>query len=401
MALLQGTLPHHLLMSLALFPSSVAAAAIAHVAGSQSINDAIEGLAQLQQLSLVSQHQERYSILALTRDYALAELATHPNFEHAARNRWVNWYLTFAQQHGGKDWKEWNEYVQLEQEWDNLQAVIEWGMTGDRYDDVRQFWHNVTCYTHSQGYQRNRLNVWNIRLDWADWLIQAAEQRLDWSTALDVMLDQGWTLTLLGQSKHWEQTNTLYAKAWELRHHKDAQFQSDLAVNIAVLRIQQQQFEAATGWLDQANQLLALAALDQPAATRSTIHVLYYQGEICYKTNCYDQSRALFEQVLDQARRIQWQRAIFLAKDWLADVAIQQQNFSQAQQLLEEGLHVAEANRDVCRIAFCERSLAQLEKARGNGAIAQQWATTAKQRFEGLGMLTEATETATLLQTLS
>jgi cytochrome c-type biogenesis protein CcmH/NrfG len=62
---------------------------------------------------------------------------------------------------------------------------------------------------------------------------------------------------------------------------------------------------------------------------------------------------------------------------------------------------MAQANQDECRLAFCQRSLARLEAARGNGAIAEQWAISARQQFERLGMLTEARETEDLLQTLT
>jgi len=303
------------------------------------------------------------------------------------------------QQHGGKDGKEWQEYPLLDQEWDNLQAVIEWCIASDRYDEMRQLWQQVNSYTHTQGYRQNRLNVWNTRLDWADWLIQAAEQRQDWFTALEVMFDQGWTLTLLGQPRHLEQAHILYQKAWELRQHQTIGFQAELAINIAVLRIEQRQFAEATEWLQRAQQLLDRTEIE-PAMPRSQIQIGYYQGEVAYKTENYDQARTLFQQVLVQAEDLNWQRAMFLAKDWLADIAIQQRHFSEAQHLLEEGLQVAVVNQDECRVAFCERSLARLEKARGNGAIAQHWATTAKQRFEGLGMVTEAKETAVLLQTL-
>src|SRR6478672_101718 len=366
MSLLQGTLPHYLLMALALSPGSASLEAIAHIAGSDNLTQSVEGLAQLQQLSLVHQQSGRYSILALTREYALAELTTHPNFEQAARNRWINWFLSYVQQHGGKDGKEWQEYPLLDQEWDNLQAVIEWCIASDRYDEMRQLWQQVNSYTHKQGYHQNRLNVWNTRLDWADWLIQAAEQRQDWFTALEVMLDQGWTLTLLAQPRHLEQAHTLYQKAWELRHHQSLSFQAELAINIAVLRIQERQLPEATQWLQRSQQLLN-GAEAEIAMPRSQIQIWYYQGEVAYKTENYDQARSLFQQVLAQAEGLEWQRAQFLAKDWLADIAIQQQDFSAAQHLLEEGLQVATANQDACRVAFCERSLARLEKARGNG----------------------------------
>lgn len=397
---IRGTLAHQLLMVLSLFPRPATGEAIAHVAASQTWELAVEGLAQLQQLSLISQHQGRYDMLALTREYAIAELAAHPEFEQSARDRWVHWYLMIAQEHGNKDWKDWNEYSLLEQEWENLQEAIEWCIAQNRYRDVRLFWQRVNCYTHTQGYRGNRFSYWHTRLDWTDWLLQSAEQQQDWSTVLDVLFDQAWTLTLLGQTRHIEQADALFQRAWSLRHHKDLQFQTHLAIHIAVLRIQQEQFELATEWLHRASQLLEQGTADTVALQRSRIHLLYYQGEICYKTSHYEQSMALFQQVLEQAQAIHWQRAIFLAKDWLADIAIQQENFHDAQRLLTEGLQAAEANRDECRAAFCKRSIAHLEKARGNETIAACWAEEAQKGFEQLGMLSEAEETSVLLHSL-
>lgn len=398
--LLKGELSHQLLMALALFSRPVSEDTIAYVADSADAASTIEGLAQLQQLSLVNQHQGRYDLLALTREYAIAELVAQPKFEQSARERWITWYLNFSQAHGGKDWKEWNDYEPLEQEWENLQDVIEWCIAHDRYEDVRQFWQRVNCYIHTQGYRGDRLTYWDTRLDWTDWLIQAANQREDWATVLEAMFDQGWTLTLMGQPKHLDRADALYQQAWKLRHHKEISFQIEFVIHIAVLRIQQQQFEAATQWLLEAQQLLETAQTEDASTQRSQIHLLYYQGEIDYKTGNYDAAKLRFQQALQQAEATGWQRAIFLTRDWLADIAIQQGNFTEAQSLLAEGLWVAEANRDQCRAAFCQRSLARLEKNLGNRAIAYRWAEAAKQSFERLGMVSETEETVALLQTL-
>ncbi len=397
---IRGAFSHQLLMALALFSRPVLEDVIAYIAESPNTASTIEGLAQLQQLSLVNQHQGRYDLLALTREYAIGELNAHPDFEQQARERWIRWYLNFTQAHGSKDWKEWNDYEPFEQEWENLQDAIEWCVAYDRYEDVRQFWQQVNCYTHTQGYRGNRLNYWRTGLDWTDWLIEAAEQRQDWAAVLEAMFDQGWTLTLMGQSRYLGRADGLYQRAWEIRHHKDIHFQIELAIHIAVLRIQQQQFEAAIVWLHEVQQVLETSQIEETHRRRSQIHLLYYQGEIEYKTGHYDSAKVHFEQVLEQAEATDWRRAVFLAKDWLADIAIQQDKLSEAQSLLAEGLRVAEANRDSCRAAFCKRSLAHLEKKLGNGAIAFRWAEEAKQSFEQLGMISEVEETLALLQTL-
>ena len=335
-------------------------------------------------------------MLPLMRDYANAELETAPDFKALAHERWVEWYLSFVETHGGKDWTDWQNYEHLEQEWTVVQAVIEWCIAADRYAEVCQFWQKVRCYSHAQGYRSNRLTCWASRIDWTNWLIHAAEQRQDQSTAAAVMFDQAWTLTLLGQPHHLAAAAPLFASAWNYRGSTELAFQIDLAIHIAVWHIQQQQFSAASSWLKDAETLLNSPSLDA-AHLRLWIQWHYYQGEIAYKTENYAQAQFHFQQALHQAKTADWQRVIFLTKDWLADVALKQGNLAEARLLMEAGLQVAQVHDDRCRMAFCMRALARLEQSLGNQSLAHEWIEAAKQLFEELGMRTEAGETIALL----
>jgi LuxR family glucitol operon transcriptional activator len=397
---LQGQPVHQLLMALAMFPKPPVRETVCAVAGVSDSIATAEGLARLQQLSLIQHQQGRYAMLPLARSYVLAELAAHPKFEREARNRWVHWYLSFAREHGGKDWKEWNDYQPLEQEWDNITEVMDWCIARERYPDACQLWRDVKCYTYSQGYRRSRLTYWETALDWLNWLIQAAQTRQHWSTAAEMMGDRAWKLTLMGQPQHLSAAGILFTQAWERLCYQAPNWQVELAIHIAAWHIQQQQFTLATQWLDRAKALLDNPQLDPSVATRHSLHILYYEGEIYYKTGDYDASKILFQQIADQAQAINWQRAIFLAKDFLADIAIKQGNLDQAQQLLTEGLRIAQERRDRCSAAYAKRSLAQLEQQRGHLSVAFRWATEAREEFESLGMLPEAQETQALLQLL-
>ncbi|HEY9671875.1 MAG TPA: ATP-binding protein, partial [Waterburya sp.] len=175
---LQGKAAHQLLMALAMFTKAPVREAICAVAAVTDSNTTAEGLARLQQLSLIQQQQGRYTMLPLTRGYVLCELSTHPEFERDARNRWVDWYLNWARSQGGKDWTEWNDYQPLEQEWENITVVMEWciarnaeggSLRDHRYPDACQLWRDVKCYTYSQGYRQSRLTYWETALDWLDW----------------------------------------------------------------------------------------------------------------------------------------------------------------------------------------------------------------------------------------
>ncbi|MGF1672170.1 MAG: hypothetical protein ACFCUV_00600, partial [Rivularia sp. (in: cyanobacteria)] len=316
---------------------------------------------------------------------------------------WVNWYLEFAQQHGGKDWREWQDYQHLQQEWDNLTEVIEWCIKDDRYRDLCQLWRNVKCYTYSLAYRQNRLTDWEGPLLWLEWLAQAAISRQNLAIAAEMLGDRAWKLTLMGQEEHLTVADNLFSQAWELREHLILDMQIDLAIHIGVWHIQKQEFLTATNWLNAAQNLLDNSnnsQINSLSATRLSLHILYYQGEINYKTGNYQTSKALFKQIFEQAQLINWRRASFLAKDFLADIAIKQGKLNQAQNYLTELLQIAESNQDKCSRAYTKRSLASLEEKLGNLNIAKRWVNEAIKDFETLGMHRELTESQELLQAI-
>ena len=395
---LKGHSSHLILMALALFPKPALFESVCSVAAVNDNNIAVDAFAQLQQLSLISCDRGRYTMLSLTREYALSELAINPEFESAARNRWVNWYVDFAQKYGGKDEKEWNDYHQLAAEWENISEVMEWCITQDKYTDACNLWLYINCYTYSQGYRQNRLSYWDTPLHWLEWLIEAAHLREDLSTAVEMMSDYAWKLILIGQPKHLNIADSLLARAWKLNHHLTTDKQVNLAIRIVVWYIQFKQFGFAKYWLNQAQTILNNSLIEESVSIRLYLQILYYKGEIYYKTGDYQRSQLLFQEIVQQSRNIGWQRMIFLAKDFLADISIKQGKLQEAQQFLIEGMETAHNNQDNCSGAYVMRSLARLEFLQGNFNCALTWATSAKEGFDRLGMISEAEETEALLQ---
>ncbi|MGB3654604.1 MAG: hypothetical protein WBA41_25810 [Rivularia sp. (in: cyanobacteria)] len=400
---LKGQVAHQLLMALSLFAKPSLPEAIRAVAEVDNALSTADGFVKLQQLSLINYQGGRYSMLPLTREYALWEMSCNPEFEVNARNNWVNWYINFAQQHGGKDWREWQDYQQLEQEWDNLTEAIEWCISNNRYHDVCKLWQNVKCYTYSLAYRQNRLSYWDAPLLWLEWLSESAFSRHELARAAEIISDRAWKLTLMGEEEHLAVANDLFRQAWELHQYLTLDMQVDLAIHIGVWHIQKQQFAQAAYWLNQARDLLDNSdnsQIDSYITTRLSLQLLYYQGEIYYKTENYQESKILFKKIFQQAQLIGWQRASFLAKDFLADIAIKQGKLNQAQNYLTELLQVAEDNQDKCSRAYTKRSLARLETKLGNFNIAKRWINEAMTDFETLGMKTELSETQALLQVI-
>ncbi len=393
---LRGQQAHHLLMATAIFPKSPLRQAMVHTAGLVSDPIAVdEGIARLQRLSLVSQQEGSYRMLPLTREYALAELAAHSDFEQEARERWIQWYLNFGKEYGGRDWKEWHiQYDRIEDEWENMLAVFDWCATHERYNEMRTFWRGGE---ESVIHAASIYGYWDDQVTWTTWLIQAAERRGDWSTAVEVMVKKGYTLILMGQL---EDADRLLSRAWDLHDHAVPRVQVNSAQNMARLRIQQGQLADASCWLARAQTLLDKARLDVPEHTRRQIITRYTGGKISYKLQEYGQSEMCFRETVDLAQAIGWQRITIYARNYLADIATTQGRLDEAEQLLQTGLTISERNKDKRRTAFYKRSFAHLYQKQGDMDKARYWAQEALDGFERLGMQLDAKEMHTRLQEL-
>jgi len=391
---LSGKPAHALLMAMATFPKSPLRAAVAHAAGLASDPfETDDGLAQLQRLSLISQQGERYRMLQLTHEYALAELTTHPEFEREARMRWIEWYLNFTKEYGGRDWKEWHiPFDRIEEEWDNLLAVFDWCATHELYDEMRLFWQGggVCQFAHVYGY-------WNDKLTWLNWLVRAAERRGDWSTFVEAAKDNAYTLTFTG---HLEEAEKLFTHAWEVHRHASPKVQVYLAQERGLHCVLRKDYQEALYWFDQASMLLDAAQLNETEYLRAKANGMRYYGVLYYEQQNYDEAERCFQDVERQAQSIGWHRAIIYAQDYLANIATFRGQFDTAEEMLREGLAISKRNKDKRRTASYKRSFARLYQALGNLELARHWAHQALEDYERIGVHHSAEEVSTLLRQL-
>ncbi|MBX9252965.1 tetratricopeptide repeat protein [Desmonostoc muscorum CCALA 125] len=388
---LRGTPPYYLLMAISLGVQPITRETAASIAFEQA--DPIvtaQGLAKLQQLSLVYQQQGRYNLLELTREYSAAELAANSELAQKLQQRWVNWYIKFSEAYGGTNWKEWHlGYGYLEAEWENLRAVLEWCISQVMYCDARTIWQHIKGYIHVRGY-------WDERLDWTTWLIETAKQAGDWTFAVEVMSDRAGTLIRMRQESQLKEAEILLQEAWDLRHHQTIILQLEIATNMAILYINQQQFKQAQEWLTEEEKLLKQASLPELKIKEQQVHIIYYQGQIHFQAGDYQQAENIFQQALTEAQQAGWQRAVVAIQNWLADVALKLGNLEEARRLLELSFPIAERHKDKRSIAYHKASFAKLEKLSGNLPQAKRLAEEASDGFESLKMLTEAKEMRTL-----
>jgi tetratricopeptide (TPR) repeat protein len=396
---LRGQPAHRLLMAIAMFLRSPRRSAIAYTSGFIADQTATEnGLALLQRLSLIKQQEGRYTLLPLTREYALSELAAQPSFEQEARQRWVKWYLDFAEGFGDNDWEDWSiKCDKIEEEWENLLSVFDWCAAHDQYQEIQVFWQEkqLVRFAHISGY-------WDDRLFWLNWLMQNAKKRGDWVHAVKAMVDLGLTFTLMNQL---DNAYELLQQAWKMHEYADLRLQLIIAQKIANLCVQQKAYGEALSWLDRAQNLLnELTAsekckpiLGKREYDRRVADFQSNRGFYFFMKKDYEQAEVCYREAIKLAQPIGWQRVIIYAQNHLAYIAIMQDKLDEAEALLKKSLPV---DKDKRLVAFHKLIYAYFYQKKHYTDEAYRLAKEAFEAYERLGMKREAQEAGELLQTL-
>jgi LuxR family glucitol operon transcriptional activator len=173
-----------------------------------------------------------------------------------------------------------------------------------------------------------------------------------------------------------------------------------VANHSAVLAIRCHKYTEALQWVEIEGELIEEAQLTESGRTRAHLTNVYYRGIIAYETHKFVEAGQFFQQAIQLAERIGWQRATIYVQNYLADIALAQGDLQTAERLLQTGLPVAARNKDKRREAFYKRSFAHLAIARAHQAEACHWAAAALDDFERLGMQPEADELRELLESL-
>ncbi len=382
---LRGRPAHHLLMAIALFARQPFAHFAFRVAGlDEKQGESNDAEVQLLRLSLLHRQEAHFLIHPLTREYTLAELSSQVEFELAARKRWVEIYRAFVAEVGGVDWHEWVvQYTQLEEEWENVYAVVDWSLHQRRYEDLLHFWQHLSGFLLIYGHMDDRLSI-------LQWLIQESERRGDWHNHVEALYQKASTLMAMGAREQIQETNQLLQQAWSLRSHVSPDLQSYIADALAEWHIDQRRLLDAHYWLDAAEALLPQIKIEPRLQMRKQVNTLY-QRAICYaKLNQHAEAQQTFAEVQRISLQIGWTRIYYYAQNWLADLAVARNELAIAHKLLHEGLQVVERNRDQRSAARYKRSLAYLAHQQEDWRTTQHWLHEAIVAFEQLGMREDA-----------
>ncbi len=393
---LKGTPTHRLLLALSIFTDAPIRDAVAEVAGLTTDPIAVEeGLARLEQLSLVREQEDRYKILPLTRVYASAELDTEQDFKEQAYERWVYWYIDFTNKHGGKDWQGWRQNYDnyLHPEWSNLEQVLNWCAANNRYESFKLLWLNLDTYLDLNGH-------WETQRNWWNWLLEKSRQRGDLSTYIKGLSEKAWILMLMRGDSQYE-AEELLRTAYDLIDVADYETKIFLNIYRAVLYLRTRQYTQSLEYLNKAKSWIEESDLEERYKIRCQVLVSYYQGEVNYSQYDLEKAQIFFEEVIKKGNQIRWQRFVNYGQNWQGDILIKQGDYEKAEIILHSGLFVATENKETRRIGHYQASYARLEQKRGHLDKAKKWATKALKCFTKEEMTEDANKMYKLLDCLN
>jgi tetratricopeptide (TPR) repeat protein len=416
---MRGKPPHQILMALALLPAPVLEAALVEVAIPEAQQVASTALDELRDLMLVEQidcryggssvlvrqTEYRYRMHPMTQKYMLAELQNCPTFAAAVRDRWINWYLELTQPYADRDATLWQtQFNKLSPEWINLQAIADWLIAAEQSKILLRLWRNLEPYTYAMGRERMRPQYWAIRLEWTGKLIQAFTEQGDWRELPQLMLERAWTLVATRNAQLLPEAEELFQKIWDLKGYQTDQFLMNVALKRGILYVEKNDFATAEAWFKETESLMTETCLNEQEEENQIMRLKYYLGMCKFQNQQPVAAKPHFEAARQIAQSLQDERMLRMAENWLGDIAREEGNFEQANQLLEEGLRVSKSNQDLPLSAFSHRSLAKLygdqKNPRKNLRQAQKHATEAIKQFRKLEMTSLAENTQNWLNQL-
>lgn len=132
--LIRGTAAQRLLMSLAIFARDASRVMLGTIADLSNA-DRDEGLGQLERLSLLNKHGDRFSFLPLTRTFAFAELTNDPAIESQLRQRWIDYLKEITRGADSEYYWRYRSYA-FYTEGENIVDAIEWCFAQGTAEDV-------------------------------------------------------------------------------------------------------------------------------------------------------------------------------------------------------------------------------------------------------------------------
>ncbi|MCG3118696.1 MAG: hypothetical protein ALAOOOJD_00950 [bacterium] len=158
-----------ILLSMPIFAYSASKAAI-EAASDVHQWELDEGLGQLVELWLLEasekldESKRRYTLHPLTRAFAQKQLVANPELEHRARIRLAAFFEHFAKAAGGDKWA-WEKYDEIEEEEDNIFALLDWCFENGEETTGMNLTKAVTFFMTVRGYRHEAMKFGRKAVD--------------------------------------------------------------------------------------------------------------------------------------------------------------------------------------------------------------------------------------------
>ncbi|MEN8445111.1 MAG: hypothetical protein ABG776_08895, partial [Cyanobacteria bacterium J06555_13] len=374
---LQNESTHHLLMAATLFTGKFSTEAVAHVAAlAYQPTDIDKEFSSLHRLSLVNKLDSiYYSMHAFTQDFVKAKLDQNLAFKQEAQERWITWYIDFLEPFSDY-WCDWQDYSQLETEWSNIRALVNWCMEAGEYEAAKTLWQGLQSYVMERGY-------WDECQDWMNSLMIMAKQRDDKNVLVEAMFYKGQALIRTDETDTGGTALQLFKDAWALTTQENSDIRFGTLTYIAAINIKRNQFAEARTWLDKRKQLKSVSQLSQ---ARQQCILYYYTAEIALRQQKYEEAENSYRKALTFAKKTEWEKLSVYCKAWLATTLLKKGQLNEAEVLITFALESAKSHKDRRSVANCYYNLALLAEKREQVDSFCDWTSLAKNEFEALGM---------------
>jgi len=397
---IRGKSAYKMLLALAIFATDASREALGNVAGlGEDTLSRDEELVELEKLSLANKRDGRFSLLPLTKAYALSLCLD----EQALRLRQEEFYLDFCRQYGGTT-ENWERYSRIDMDRQNLIDLMEWCLHDQRWQALIDLQDRLWSYWELRGYwseqekwcrhaleacsqlsvgsplsadNQRRKGAFLLALCWvrinqdrfddaraeANEAIEILKPIEDWHGIAVSYRHLGLIEKLIGEfeqdkgclgcaRQHFDQAREHYEAALKIWCELNNQWEvSSVLANIGHQLIAQGKHSEARGFLEQ-----ALDILEKVGDTSRMSTNLKALGWIAELENRFESAVTYYSKALDVARQVGDSQSVGEAKLGLAVVALRQQEYGKALRVATEAceqfmsLNETEfLRKDICR----------------------------------------------------
>lgn len=379
-AIIQGRDAEHLLMSMALFEAGVSRDLLGTVAGLKE--DEIgrdDGLAELEQLSLINKEGDLFYLLPLTRVFALEELARQPVLDQRLREQWIRTLVVVARPYRLPDWRL-RDLDGLKRDGQHLLAVANWTRQMRRVEDYLAVVPALMAYFDCIGDWKELILIGRDGLDYAQLTTDPVDQ-----LRLENIL--AWILSQQGNHSEAEKR---VAQAMRIAEQiASPEWQIDVLQTYSQVRRRQLLFEDAVEICNRANNLISQIPEEHQPYIRANIE--YELGKIARDREAWENAELHFleartvynEDVEDPVFNLEW---VWGLLSNLGLVAHKRGGLDLALERYEKALGFFQQGGSIGNIATLLVRLADLQLDRGDRLAARRYAEDGLDLSKRLGL---------------